>query len=85
MAFELVWSKNAQKDLSKLQKHTAQRIKNKIKTLVSETRPELEKVKGQDFYKYRIGHYRVFLDVYPFNKKLVVLKIRHRKNAYKKL
>ena len=85
MVFELVWSKNARKDISKLETQLSKRIKNKIKKLSLDDPPELEKVKGQDFYKYRIGHYRVFFDAYPFSKKLVVLQIKHRKNAYKKL
>ncbi len=85
MAFELIWTKGAKKDLSKLEPQTSKRIKNKIKKLILADRPELEKVKGKDFYKYRVGHYRVFLDVYPFNKKLVVLQIIHRKKAYKNI
>ena len=85
MPFEIIWSNRAKKDLIKLEKHIAKRIINKIVALPQKEKPLLEKVKGKDFFKYRVGDYRVLIDRYPLKKKLVILTIMHRKKAYKNI
>ena len=85
MSFEIIWSNRAKKDLKNLDKKIARRIVNKIETLREKENVFLEKVKDKDFYKYRVGQYRVFIDKFPVTKKLGVLHIRHRKNAYKNI
>lgn len=85
MPFEIIWSNRAKKDLMKLEKHIAERIIKKITNLAQQDRIMLEKVKGKDFFKYRVGDYRVFIDRYLARKKLVILTIIHRKKAYKNI
>jgi len=85
MPFKIIWSNRAKKDLAKLEKHVAERIIKKIMNLSQKEQILLEKVKGKDFFKYRVGDYRVFVDRYPLRKKLVVLTIMHRKKAYKNI
>lgn len=85
MTFEIIWTRKAAKDLKAIDKKIARRIYEEIEVLKSQNNVFLEKVKGQEFYKYRIGKYRVFIDKYPASKKLVILRIIHRRKAYKNL
>ncbi len=45
----------------------------------------LEPLKGHDFYKIRVGDYRLFVDYYPEKDRLIVRMIEHRSRAYKRL
>ena len=42
----------------------------------------LEAVKGTPYQKVRVGHYRVIVQKFPATKKLVVLRVKHRKKVY---
>ncbi len=83
MPFVIIWSEQAQKDLLKLEKHIAERIIDKLEYANQSGLLRLEKVEGKDFYKYRVGDYRLFID-----KRLVdtieIITIRYRENAYTK-
>ena len=85
MPFEVIWAKKAKNSLKALDKAAARRIVDKVESLAGRETVFLEKVKGKDFYKYRVGRYRVFIDKFPATKKLVVLLVRHRKKAYKNI
>ncbi len=85
MPFEIIWTNKAKKDLKLIDAHIADRIIGRIDEIVKEETVFLEKVKGQDFYKYRVGSYRVFIEKLPATRKLIILHVRHRKNAYKNL
>lgn len=86
MPFEIIWTKKAKKDLKLIDAHIANRIISKIDEMGKmEETVFLEKVKGQDFYKYRVGRYRVFIEKLPAMRKLIIMHVRHRKNAYKNL
>jgi len=85
MSYDVILAKKAIKELGKLEKPVSKRILKKIKELQFQDEPLIEKVKNQNFYKFRVGDYRAFIDKYPLRKKLVVTEIRHRKKAYKNL
>ncbi len=85
MPFEIIWADRARKDLKALDRQTAKRVFERVCGLADTERLFLEKVKGQTFYKFRVGNYRVFIDKYPLKNTLAVLMARHRKKAYKNL
>lgn len=85
MPFEVIWAKRAKKDLKLLGKPNAERIFNKIDGLGKQQAVFLEKVAGKDFFKFRVGSYRVFIEKFPATNRLIVLHIRHRRNAYKNI
>ena len=85
MSFEIIWANRAKKDLKLLDKAIARRILSKVEELGRKESVFLEKVKGWDFYRCRIGSYRVFIDKFSAIRRLFVLHVRHRKSAYKRI
>ncbi len=83
MSFVVIWSEQALKELSKLDKSLADRIVTKIEYANAIGTLHLEKVKGKTVYKYRVGTYRVFFDR-SLHDTAEVIHIEHRKKAYKK-
>ncbi len=81
MPFVIIWSEQAQKDLSKLEKHVAERIIDKIEYANQAGLLRLEKVVGRNFYKYRVGDYRLFIDK-RLADAIEIIAIRERENAY---
>ncbi len=80
----IVWTNRAKKALQKLEKVIAKRIYSKTDEL-SKRKISLHKVKSQDFYKFRVGHYRVFVTKLKSKNIFLILTIKHRKKAYKNL
>ncbi len=70
------------KDLSKIDKKTAQKIFSKIEKLVDF--PEVSNIKKltnfNPSYRLRVGSYRVLFDIE--NDILTVYRVKHRKNSY---
>lgn len=85
MSFEIVWTHRAKKDLKLLDKAIARRIIDKVDELGLQDTVCLEQVKGQEFYKFRVGKFRVFIEKFPAVGKLLILHVKHRKNAYKNI
>lgn len=85
MPFEIIWTKRAKKDLKLIDKPIARRILEKIEGLGRQEEIFLGKVKGKDFYKFRVGRYRAFIDKFPATHRLVIIHVRHRRSAYKNI
>ena len=83
MHFDLVWTNRAKKDLRLLDRETALRVIKRLEELCGKEVVFLEKVKGQEFFKQRIGSYRIFIEKLKYSRKLVILNLKHRRNAYK--
>ena len=78
------WDPIAREFLRKLPKDVAKRIFKKVDEEVVKDIPRyLETLVGIEGYKIRIGHFRLFVDYYPKDGRLIVRSVRHRKNAYK--
>ena len=84
MSFEIIWDPKALKFLDKLQKMDASRIANKVNELKEDPTRYTETLVSYDVYKLRVGDYRIFLDLDYNTKTILVVSIRHRKDAYKK-
>lgn len=83
MAYKLVYTKRAKKDADKLNPPVKKRIGKKIISLRKTPRKKSKKLINPELgtYRYRIGDYRIIFDI--DNKKVVVLRIQHRKDVYK--
>jgi len=82
--YEIIFSKNAEKFLDKLDNNIRERIIKKIERI--RIRPEhfVEKLVGEEGYKLRAGDYRIFLDINKSQLQISAIEIEHRKKAYKK-
>ncbi len=85
MGFQLIFSNRFKKDLKLIDKFVAKRIFNRLLEFEKTDVVFLEEVKGTNFSKLRIGKYRVFIRKMPALKQLIILRVEHRKNIYKKI
>lgn len=91
MAYKLIYTKKAEKYLDNLNQETRKRILLKLDEYIKLENP-LEKAKllqgiSEKIYRFRIGDYRAVIRPDPKTNNLVilvVLKIAHRKDIYKK-
>ena len=84
MAFIIHWSRDADRFLARLPKQIARRIVHKVDAIKTNPFHFLEHYEGDDFYKLRIGCYRLLVDVYLQNKVISIRVIGHRRNVYKR-
>lgn len=83
MAYTLNFSKQAFKELEKINEPFYSNIKQAVFNLTQNPRPQgYKKLKGRDGYRIRVGNYRVIYDI--FDKELVVdiITLGHRKDIY---
>jgi mRNA interferase RelE/StbE len=83
MNYQIVFTKNAVKDINKLDFLAKKRLKKKLELLCQDpltvSKKLIDSKLGQ--YRYRIGDYRAIFDL--DKDKIVVLKIGHRKEIYR--
>jgi len=84
LAFKIAYKKSVQRDLKKLSKAEVKRVLDQIEKDLSKDAdmfPVLKR-KFAGLRKYRVGDYRVVFAI--IDKDVLVLRIRHRKEVYKK-
>ncbi len=74
--------KNAENFLKKLQKKDAELILNKIYSIRENPFRFLKRLEGNNLWRLRIADFRAILDVIVSAKKIIVVRIGHRKNVY---
>ncbi|MEK7731404.1 MAG: type II toxin-antitoxin system RelE/ParE family toxin [Planctomycetota bacterium] len=81
MLYDLEIRPSALRDLRKLSKDVARRVLAKIESLRDDLRGDVKRLKGTDpGYRLRVGDYRVLFDLE--GRKVVVRRVRHRREAY---
>ena len=84
MAYSLNFSKQAFKDLEKINEPFYSNIKQTILSLTLNPRPHgCKKLKGRDGYRVRAGDYRIIYDIFDAELIIDVIAIGHRKDIYK--
>ncbi len=83
MSFNLVFTKNALRDIKKLDRLAQKRLAQKLKQFREKPLFFAKKlttpVIGQ--YRWRVGNYRIILDIK--GKDLIILRVGHRREIYK--
>ena len=92
MVYSLVYTDQAEKDLARLDRSLAVRILKKVDSFVKLSNPfvKAKSLRGFEMptYRFRVGDYRVVFRKDEKNNCLVVLivlRVAHRKEVYKKL
>ena len=75
-------SKSLKRFLNKIQKSDADIVLNKIYSIRDNPFPYLKRLKGEKLWRLRISKYRAIMDILISGKKIIVLRIGHRKNVY---
>ncbi|MCP4679460.1 MAG: type II toxin-antitoxin system RelE/ParE family toxin [Deltaproteobacteria bacterium] len=83
--YKVVFRKSVFKDLERIPKKDVRRIVASIKTLAENPRPpQSRKLSGDEKYRLRSGVYRILYSIEDNKLIICVVKIRHRKNVYRK-
>lgn len=84
--FEVILTKEAQKDYQKLDKTMTRRVNQCLNNLGQNPLqyPQTIPLKGNlaGYYRWRMGDWRVFYQIDPDEQVVIVLQIAHRKQAY---
>jgi mRNA interferase RelE/StbE len=80
--YEIIFSIKAKKQLLKLERNIQERIISALERI--RIRPEtfITKLVGDESYKFRVGDYRVIMDIDKNSLIILVIKVGHRKNIY---
>ena len=83
--YEIYLERSAEKDLRKLRPPFFNTVLTKIKALANNPHPRgSRKIMDSDnFWRIRIGAYRVLYEIIDSENSIRIYKIRHRKDAYK--
>ncbi len=88
MVWTIEFDKKAKKEFVKLDKSSQKKIDKFILKLIKSKNPRLlgQSLKGtlQSFWKYRIGDFRLICNIEDEVLIIIVLRVAHRKEIYKK-
>lgn len=87
MPYELLIERNVEKDLKKLKISLFAKITTKIKELADNPHPQgSRKITGsQNDWRLRIGNYRVLYEIDNKTKTIKIMRVKHRREAYRDL
>ena len=85
MTFSVIWSDNARRQLSKLDRSISKRIVLSVEKLGENPYRHIKKVAGDESFRLRVGDYRIFLDINNQQLNVLVLKVDRRSTAYRNL
>lgn len=82
MAYTIIWSDSAIKQLKKLEQGIAKRIYEKVGGLSGNPLRNTTKLVGETGYRLRVGDYRVVFDIKHKELQVLVLQVGHRSSVY---
>jgi mRNA interferase RelE/StbE len=85
MSYEIIFTDNSLRQFKKLEKNVQERIIKALERIRIRPEAYVKKLVGDLGYRLRVGEYRVIMDIYKDKLIVLVIKIGHRKNIYKKL
>ena len=83
MAYSIRVTDTAKNQLAKLDRQAAKRIDKKLREIAPDPFQYVSKLAGLEFYKLRVGDYRVLMSIQKGNLIILVIEISHRRNVYK--
>jgi len=85
VGYTLSFKKSVARDLRAIPRRDVKRILKRIEALRSDPRPaNCEKLSGQDRYRVRQGGYRIIYEIVDERLVIIVIKVAHRKQVYRK-
>jgi mRNA interferase RelE/StbE len=84
MPYKVFIEKKAEKDLKKISRETQKKIIAIISKLKNNPRPiNIRKISSsENYYRIRMGDYRIIYEINDKERIINVFRIRHRKEAY---
>jgi mRNA interferase RelE/StbE len=85
LAYSVVFARRARKTLQRLDRQTAKRIVKVVESLVEQPRPPgAHQLKGSFEWRIRVGYYRVIYEIHDDRLFVLVVKVGHRREIYRK-
>ena len=83
--YQIEWKKSALRELKRLDRQVVPRIVAAVESLSTQPLPAgVGKLQGsQRTYRIRVGNYRVIYELYGSRLVVEVVRVRHRKDAYR--
>lgn len=82
MPWKADWSDKALRQLKKLPKPIQKRIVDKTDEVELDPFRYLERLQGEPFYRYRVGDYRIIVNVINQRLLLQIVKVKKRSRVY---
>ena len=83
MRYRVIVPKSVQKELDRLPDEVVRRILARLAQLETAPRPvDVRKLKGREAWRIRVGDYRVIYEIHDDKIVVLIVRVRHRKNAY---
>ena len=79
MNWTAVWAPKAQRELERLPRADIKRILNKTSEVERDPFQYLERLVGSPFFKFRVGSYRIIVDI--VNNKMVLHMLKEKKRS----
>ncbi len=84
MAYELLLQPRARKEFLVLPPDIVKKIAQALHTLEQEPRsPQSIKLSGGGGYRLRVGDYRILYEIDDVTKRVIVYRVKHRREAYR--
>ena len=85
MAFSVAFARRARKALQQLDRQAAKRIVKVVESLVDQPRPPgARQLKERFEWRIHVGHYRVIYEIHDDRLFVLVVKVGHRREIYRK-
>lgn len=85
MAHKILFSPAAARDLERLSPSMQRRVDKAVGKLANNPRPRgSKKLEGHDHYRLRVGDYRILYDIDDGVLTVLIIRIRHRKDVYRR-
>lgn len=85
MTYDVEFSRRAQSDLSGLDRGVEQRVRNRINEMAASARTWQHQALTGQFrgqFRLRVGSYRARYELDHANRRIIVLRVQHRSEAY---
>jgi mRNA interferase RelE/StbE len=83
--YRLEFARSIRRDLKKIEKKEVRGILSAIENLAGNPRPVgAKKLTNQELFRIRIGNYRVIYEIHDDRLVVLVVKVGHRKDVYRK-
>ena len=84
-SYQIEWKRSSVKELEKLPRQMISKIVSAVDDLSGDPYPQgVRKLVGSEHtYRIRVGDYRVIYDIFESRLVIEIIRVRHRKDAYR--
>lgn len=83
MTYNILFADIAKRQFEKLDKHVQNRILSSLERIKVRPYNFVKKLSGYPYFRFRVGDYRLILDIRNNDMIIIVIEVGYRKNIYK--